>query len=564
MTRREQKFWGWGEPGAGPRLAEHAALLLRDWLGVPGDLVAPPVAESEVRLRESVVPADLRAALERATGAAHVRNDRAVRLLRAAGKSYLDLLAVRAGECEDAPDVVVSPGDHEQVQAVLRACAEAGAAVIPFGGGTSVVGGVAPERGRFETAVSLDLGRLDAVLGLDTRSRLARVGAGMRLPELDHALAPHGLRLGHVPQSYEWATAGGCAATRSAGQASTGFGRFDELVAALRCATPAGELATLGGRSAAAAAAGAEAILGAPSSAAGPDLRGLILGSEGTIGVITEVVLRLRPVAAAQRYEGWLLRSFDAGCEALRTLAQAEVAPDVARLSDEDETRTALAFAGETGLAQRAGGAALKAVRFGAGCLLVAGWEGEPADIARRRAPAARLLRTAGALPLGRRPGQAWRAARFAGPHLRDGLLDRGVLVETLETATTWSGLSGLHGAVRAALASRLAATPPIVGCHVSHVYPDGASLYFTVLARQDPTDPVGQWRAAKRAATDAIVDQRATLTHHHAIGRDHAAWLEREHGALGVELLRAARRACDPTGIMNPGKLLRDDGAER
>jgi len=643
MSRREQKFWGWGEPGAGPRLAEHAAVLLRDWLGVSGAVVSSPVREAEVRLRDPVVPAGLRAELERAVGAAHVRDDRTIRVLRAAGKSYLDLLAVRDGACEDAPDVVVSPADHGQVEAVLRACAAAGAAVIPFGGGTSVVGGVAPQRGRFETAVSLDLGRLDAVLDVDSRSRLARVAAGIRLPELDHALAPHGLRLGHVPQSYEWATAGGCAATRSAGQASTGFGRFDELAAALRCATPAGELATLGaarrsagetgrpearagdaggparsaddtgrsearpgdagglarsaadpGRSAVAAgdagglarsaggaagrlaaaelgssadpardatgaspSPGAGPILGAPSSAAGPDLRALVLGSEGTLGVITELVLRLRPVAAEQRYEGWLLRSFDAGCEALRALAQAEIAPDVARLSDEDETRTALAFAGETGLARRAGGAALKALRFGSGCLLVVGWEGEPADIARRRAPAARLLRTAGALPLGRRPGQAWRAARFAGPHLRDGLLDRGVLVETLETATTWSGLARLHGAVRTALASALAATPPIVGCHLSHIYPDGASLYFTVLARQDPSDPAGQWRTAKRAATDAIMAGGGTVTHHHAIGRDHAPWLQREHGALGMELLRAAKRACDPTGIMNPGKLL-------
>jgi alkyldihydroxyacetonephosphate synthase len=540
---REQKFWGWGEPGAGPALPDHAAGELRERLGVSGEVVSSPVALAEVRLRAPVLAAGLRAALEGAVGAEHVRDDREVRVLRAAGKSYLDLLAQRAGECEDAPDVVVAPASHEQAAAVLRACAEHGAAVIPFGGGTSVVGGVAPLRGRFETAVCLDLGRLDAVLDMDERSRLARVCAGLRLPELDHALASHGLRLGHVPQSYEWATVGGCAATRSAGQSSTGFGRFEDLVAAVRCATPAGELATLG----------------APASAAGPDLRALVLGSEGVLGVITELVLRVRPVAPERRYEAWMLRSFDAGCDALRALAQAEVAPDVARLSDEDETRTTFAFAGEAGIARRVSGAALRALRYRPGCLLIAGWEGDAADIARRRAPAVRVLRSADALPLGRGPGEAWGGARFAGPHLRDALLDRGVLVETLETAATWSGLGALHASVRDALEAALRATAAIVGCHASHLYTDGASLYFTVLARQDPDDPAGQWNAAKRAAGDAIAAAGATITHHHAVGRDHARWLEPEIGALGVELLRAAKLVCDPTGIMNPGKLLPD-----
>jgi alkyldihydroxyacetonephosphate synthase len=540
-VRREQKFWGWGEPGTGPGLPGHGASLLREWLGVSGAVVSKPAALAEVRLREPVVAPGLRAAIERAVGTGNVRDDREARVLRAAGKSYLDLLAVRAGDCEDAPDLVVAPSSHDEVRAVLEACATHGAAVIPWGGGTSVVGGVAPERGPHATAVCLDLGRLDALIATDERSLRARVQAGRRLPELDHALAAHGLTLGHLPQSYEWATAGGCAATRSAGQASTGVGRFDELVAAVRLAAPAGELATLG----------------APASAAGPDLRALVLGSEGTLGVITELELRVRPIPPKRRYEAWLLRSFDQGCEALRALVQAGVAPDVARLSDEDETRTTMALAGEQGLVRRAGGAAVRALRYDPGCALVTGWEGEEEDIGRRRTPAAKLLRAAGALPLGRGPGESWRKARFAGPYLRDALLDRGVLVETLETATTWSALEQLHTAVRAALDGALAATPPVVGCHVSHLYPDGASLYFTVLARADEDDPAVQWRAAKRAASDAIRAAGGTITHHHAVGRDHRPWMEGEDGPLGLELLRAAKERCDPAGIMNPGKLL-------
>jgi alkyldihydroxyacetonephosphate synthase len=527
--------------------------------------VSSPMGLDEMRLQPAAVPDELRAALEGIVGAEHVRDDVRSRVLRAAGKSYLDLLAMRSGEIA-APDVVVAPGSHDEVEHVLHACAEGGAAVIPFGGGTSVVGGVAPERGRWETAVSLDLRRLDAVLDVDTCSRTARVQAGRRLPELDHALAPHGLRLGHVPQSYEWATVGGCAATRSAGQASSGVGRFDELVVALRCATPAGELATLA----------------APASAAGPDLREVVLGSEGTLGVITELTLRLRPMAAEQRYEAWLLRSFEAGLETLRALVQAGVAPDVVRLSDEEETRTTLALAGPGSPARRA---VLRALGFRPGCLLIAGWDGDEHDVALRRAAAAHVLRRAagapsgpvlaagggarrrtalsrirrGLVPLGRGPGEAWRASRFGGPHLRDALLDRGVLIETVETATSWTALPALHRAVRDALAGALAATPPIVGCHVSHVYPDGASLYFTVFARQDRDDPVGQWHAAKRAAGDAIAAAGATITHHHAVGRDHRAWLEAEHGRLGLEVLRTIAQRCDPAGIMNPGKLLPD-----
>ena len=285
----------------------------------------------------------------------------------------------------------------------------------------------------------------------------------------------------------------------------------------------------------------------------------MLLGSEGALGVLTEVGLRVRPVAEEARYEAFLLHTFEEGCEALRELAQAGLAPDVARLSDADETRTTVALSGHDGLVRKAGARRVRALSYGDGCALIAGWEGEAGDIARRRAPAVRRLRAAGALPLGRGPGEGWRASRFAGPHLRDALLDRGVLVETLETAATWTALGALHGAVRDALTGALAATPPVVGCHVSHLYPDGASLYFTVFARQDAADPAGQWQAAKRAASDAIAGAGATITHHHAVGRDHRTWAAGEHGALGSELLRALKLRCDPAGIMNPGKLLPD-----
>ncbi len=523
--RREQVFWGWGEPGAGPSLSARAEAVLREELGLPGGFVSRPVDLEDVRLRPPALGARARERLEAAVGAEHVRDDREARVLRCRGKSYLDLLAQRAGDCEAAPDAVVAPGDAEQVAAVLRVCTQEGVAVVPFGGGTSVVGGLEGLRGPFEALISLDLGRMDRILGIDDASLTAVVEPGLRLPEADRALRARGLALGHVPQSFEWASVGGCVATRSAGQTSTGHGRIDEQVVALDCVTPAGRLATLD----------------APSTAAGPALRELVIGSEGALGVITRVALRVRPRPEAVRHEAWAFGTFAEGVDALRRLERDRLAPDVARLSDEAETSLALALTG----AGRVGRLLVP------GCLLVCGWEGAPESIARRRGVVAARLRGWGGRRLGQRPGRAWERSRFAGPHLRDDLLDRGALVETLETATSWTNLATLHRAVRDALPGMH------VGCHVSHLYPTGASLYYTVLGVQEPEDPTGQWRSAKEAGTGAIVAAGGTISHHHAVGRDHAHWLEAEAGTLGLELLRALKERCDPAGIMNPGKLL-------
>jgi len=239
----------------------------------------------------------------------------------------------------------------------------------------------------------------------------------------------------------------------------------------------------------------------------------------------------------------------------LRRLVQAGIEPDVARLSDEAETGMGRALGGASGLKGHAGRALLRARGFSSGCLVICGWEDDAAAITRRRSPAARLLRRAGAMPVGEGAGRSWLASRYAGPHLRDDLLDRGVLVETLETATSWSNLETLKTAVTRALEGALPA--PLILCHVSHLYATGASLYFTALAAQDAEDPAGQWQAAKRAATDAIVATGGTISHHHAVGADHAPWLPAELGPLGHDVLRVAKERCDPAGVMNPGKLL-------
>jgi alkyldihydroxyacetonephosphate synthase len=501
----------------------------------------PPVAVADIALTPSRLPNEARTRLVELLGEENVRTDRESRLRRAGGKSYLDLLRRREGDASDAPDAVVLPGTTEQTAALLTACSELGVVVVPFGGGTSVVGGLAGVDPDDRPTVALDLGRMSSVQSLDIPSSMVTVGPGMRGPALEEELSRDGLTFGHLPQSWEFATLGGYAATRSAGQNSTGVGRFDELVTGLTLATPSGVLA-----------------LGhPPASAAGPDLLGLALGSEGTLGVITELTLRVRPKPTSSSYEGWSFRSWPAGLAALQHLARHDLLPDIVRLSDTDETRANLLMAAGTGA--RALRATLRTRGHGEGCLLVLGWEGLPTVVRARRKAAASLLRDGGAIRLGRRVGESWKSHRFSAPYLRDKLMDAGLLVETLETAATWSRLPTVYDAVRRALRESLTRDGrwPLIMSHVSHGYPTGASLYVTVLADRDEDLPIQQWLSAKRAATDALLGAGGTLTHHHAVGADHRPWMEREIGPLGVEVLRAVKERLDPQGICNPGVLL-------
>lgn len=536
------RWWGWGDPRHAPGLPPHALKFLSETVGV-GDRPRPAVALEHVKIDPQSIPSNTLERLRELLGSEYVRDDHLDRVIHAAGKGYPDLVRLRSGEPEGAPDAVLYPCSRAQLREVLSLCAQDSLAVVPFGGGTSVVGGVEPLRGPHRAVVALDMGRMASVLELDDTSLTVRVQAGARARELERWLASRGLTLGHFPQSFEYVTLGGCAATRSAGQASTGYGRFERMVQGLRMCAPAGEIEL-------------DAV---PASAAGPGVREMLVGSEGALGVIDELSLRVRRLPAERIYEGVFFESFRAGAQALRELSQRHLAPDVARLSDEQETRMSLALAGSDGVKNRLGRVYLGMRGYASGCLAILGFEGEAKELGERRARALAVVRRRGGLPVGRSPGRAWLASRFSAPYLRDELLTHGVMVETLETATRWSDLEALHRGVRHAIDDSLRAlgTPGLVMCHVSHLYETGASLYFTFLARQREGDELAQWQAVKAAASVAILDGGGTITHHHAVGRDHAPWMEREIGAEGVRALRALKAELDPAGIMNPGKLL-------
>lgn len=512
----------WGDPAREAELPEGSRGLVELVFGV-----RETPALSQVHPPASTATEELLSELRGIVGDAHVLVDDAARVARTRGKSTPDLLQAREGDLAAAPDVVVRPDGHDEVSAVIACAVRHHVAVVPLGGGTAVTGGLVADRDGFAAVISLDLGRMKRLLRLDETSHTATLEPGLRGPEAEALLNAHGYMLGHFPQSFEFATIGGFAATRSSGQSSAGYGRFDAMVVALRAATPIGDLVT-----------GV-----APASAAGPDLRQVLLGSEGTFGVITEVTVRIRRAPEVKVYEGWRWPSFEAGSAAMRTLAQSGSLPSVLRLSDEAET--ALNLADPSAIGSEAN----------TGCLMIVGHEGAPARVRARQQEVAEILTGLGGVAAGTEPGEKWAHGRFDAPYLRDSLLDLGVLVETLETATFWSQAPALYAAVKESLVAGLG-EGAIVLCHISHVYETGCSLYFTVAAAGHE-DRLTQWAGVKEAVNAAIVDNGGTITHHHAIGTDHRAALAREVGPVGVQVLRGLKQSFDPTGVLNPGVLV-------
>jgi alkyldihydroxyacetonephosphate synthase len=536
------RWWGWGDPSHPPQLSPGPLGQLREQLDAHAP-PRPPVALSEVRIDPCrLVDATLAGFVE-ILGQQGVRSDHNARVTHAAGKGYPDLVRLRAGEPQGAPDAVLYPSSEQQLAAILKRCERDSVAVVPFGGGTSVVGGVAPLAGEHSAVVALDLGALGQITRVDRESLLLRVQAGMRARELEHRLGGEGLTLGHFPQSFEYVSLGGCAATRSAGQASTGYGRFEELVRGVRLIAPAGEIA----------------LPAFPASAAGPDLRQLIVGSEGALGVISSLDLQVHRAPSEQACEGVFFTDFTSAVGALRQLAQEGAAAAITRLSDQAETRLSMTLASERTLKRRLGELYLTLRGRRGGCLAILGHECAEGELAARRKRALSIVRGHGGISLGGSPGRAWLAQRFSAPYLRDELLTHGIMVETFETATRWSNLTRVHREVSARVASALGAPakPVLVLCHVSHLYETGASLYFTVITAQREGAELEQWEQLKRSSIEAITANEATITHHHAVGVDHAGTLAVEIGEHGIQALRALKGSLDPAGIMNPGKLL-------
>jgi alkyldihydroxyacetonephosphate synthase len=524
VPMRRRSFWGWGyaDEQLSPEELRGAAAGVVDHLGFGSADVELPIAIEDVELP----PPRLRPPPSLAAICSTEKYDRAS---HAYGKAYRDLVRAFRGRFDHAPDVVGYPRDEHDVEALLGWCGDEGAAAIPFGGGTSVVGGVEARVGdSYAGAVAIDLKGLDRVLEFDRVSRAARIQAGATGPSLEEQLRPHGVTLRHFPQSFELSTLGGWIATRAGGHFATLYTHIDDLVESVRAVTPTGlfESRRL------------------PGSGAGPSPDRMLLGSEGTLGVITEAWVRVQDRPRFKSSTSVTFPSFTAGAEAVRALSQSGLYPSNCRLLDPGEA----ALTGATN----------------EGALLVLGFESADHPVETWMQRALELCREHDGAGEARESGGdaagAWRQAFLRAPYLRDVFVAAGILADTFETAITWDRFEVFHGAVRAAAEQavrEVCGEQGRVMCRFTHVYPDGPAPYFTILAPARRGGELRQWDEIKAAASDAVIAAGGTITHHHAVGRDHRPWYDRQRPEAFARALAAAKAALDPRSILNPGVLI-------
>lgn len=465
------------------------------------------------------------------------------RLTHARGQSTRDWVELRHGRVNTFPDGVAFPITDEDVRDLLKYARNAGAQVIPYGGGTSVVGHINPCSDD-EPVLTLSLEKMTRLLDLDETSRLATFQAGVAGPQLEEGLKARGYTLGHFPQSFEYSTLGGWIATRSSGQQSYHYGRIEQLFAGGIAETPRGRLE----------------MKPVPASAAGPDVREMLLGSEGRLGVITQAQVRVRRLPEAESFFGVFFPSWEQGSDAVREIVQNEIPVSMLRLSNPLETETTLILSGKSwiGAAERG----LRMIGYGdARCLLIFGVTGSRRMFGRARRDASAICRKHGGLVVGTIVGHTWQKSRFLTPYLRNTLWDCGVAIDTLETALPWSQAREASAAIPQSIVEAMAKhdEQALAFTHLSHVYRDGASVYTAYLFRRtaDPDALLARWQDMKHAASLVIQKHGGTISHQHGVGVDHAPYLPAEKGALGMDALRAVMKSFDPDGMMNPGKLI-------
>lgn len=528
------KRWnGWGDTAVTYPLPEKAGDYLTELVGE-----ATPTQDAAL--------ADIIATVPDARLPAHplIQTDPEVRLRHARGQSFPDWVALRSGRIAAFPDGVAFPQTEADVRTLLQFARSHDIKLIPYGGGTSVVGHINPVPGD-RPVLTVNLQRLSRLTALDSTSQLATFGAGVAGPEMEAQLRARGYTLGHFPQSFEFSTLGGWVATRSSGQQSRGYGRIEDLFAGGKLLSPAGDLI----------------MPPLPASAAGPDLRQLILGSEGRLGVITEATVRISPLPERESFNAIFFPNFEAGKTAVRQMLQADLPLSMIRLSTGVETDTTLKLAGHErliGTLERL--LSIRGVDEGKSMLLV-GFSGNRHVVNVSRKEAVNLAKEQDGIHIGQQFGNQWQKGRFRTPYLRNVLWELGYGVDTLETAVTWNKVDATLQAIEDSLHAALATYDERlhVFTHLSHMYPTGCSIYTTYLYRlaADPDENLARWTAMKTAASQAIVRHGGTISHQHGVGKDHQPYLLAEKGTLGIATLEAVARQYDPVGIMNPGTLL-------
>jgi alkyldihydroxyacetonephosphate synthase len=548
------KWWGWGDEGVSFSADDKPALgpFLQRELGLaPSGVLDAPASFDDLDVPEPALSEELLSALSGVLGDDAVSVDPLDRVVHARGKSLRDLVRHRAGQLGRIPDVVVRPAGEDDVVALLEVVLDADAVAIPFGGGTNIAGSLEVPEDETRPVVSVDLARLDRVLDIDEHSRLARIQAGAFGPDLEQQLNARGWTLGHFPDSFTHSTLGGWIATRSSGMQSDKFGDVAALTRGMRVVTPSGVLA----------------VRPVPATSTGPSVREMILGSEGRLGIITEATVHVHRIAQERTILGYLFRDWPSAVAAMRDIAASDAAPSITRVSDAPETQFSFATKKGSGLVDRLKSRALReflerrrGFDVSAMCLSFIGYEGSAEHVARQRKLTGRIVTAHGGVCIGGGPGELYDQKKFDTPYIRDYLLDRGALGDVSETAAPWSALGEVYDNAMAAARGRFDAlgVKGYIMSHLSHSYHGGACLYFTFAFRPDPArDALADYDAIKTAIQQSFVDSGATLSHHHAVGVEHAPWLEEDISAPGVAMVRALFDAVDPGANLNPGKIV-------
>jgi alkyldihydroxyacetonephosphate synthase len=551
---KHMKWWGWGvegvsfhhenKPGFRPFLIKIIDL----------DVNTPPAAPmslDDLPIPAPLISDQLLAELTDAVGADSVVQDDLDRIVHTYGKSARDLLRIRAGDIPRAPDVVVYPGNEAEVQLIVDRAVAADAVIIPYGGGTSFSGSLSVPEDETRPVISLDLGRLNQVIDIDEESGLARIQAGVQGPDLEEQLGARGWMLGHFPDSFTHSTLGGWVATRSSGMQSDKYGDISDIARGMRVVMPGKVLE----------------VRPIPATSTGPSVREMVLGSEGRLGVITEVTVQVRRIPELRVILGYLFPSWEAGLAAMQEISTSDAHPSITRVSDANETAfsfstrkksrrisiSSLISKGLMKVLERRGW------KLDEACLSFIGYEGGKAHVARQKAIVKDIVGRHGGIVVGKGPGELYDQKKFDTPYIRDFLLDRGAIADVSDTAAPWSKLMPLYTNVMAATEKAFAQVGVTgwIMCHLSHSYYSGACLYFTFGFKHDGVDPLGQYERVKNAIQQAFVDSGGTLSHHHAVGTEHAAWLEQDISAPGVHMIDGLFTAMDPGRNFNPGKII-------
>jgi alkyldihydroxyacetonephosphate synthase len=545
------KWWGWGYEDTEFRAARHPHFwpYAKSVLNLESDdFPRREWAFESIELPDAYTDERFLTKLRGCLSPSQITNDSKERVIHSYGKGFRDLFRLRQGIAANAPDLIIYPESERDVCLALRVAAERDVVLIPFGGGSNIAGCLERMDAR-RMCVSLDMRRMRRILAVDKRSFTARIEAGVFGPDLEEQLSAHGMTLGHFPDSFVHSTLGGWIATRSAGMQSDKYGKIEDMVIAVRMVTPEGVLETRE----------------VPKSSNGIDVNHLCIGSEGTLGVITEASMRVHIVPESRQVRGYLFPEFEGGIEAMHDCVGQECMPAMVRLNDPHKTALSLAFRPPaTGFSKIASSLFKTYLRTKGfiqprACLMLTAFEGSPHNVSWRLQQAETIYKKCGAVALGARSGKSFEATKYDFPYIRDFLLDRNVTTDVSETATVWSNISRLYKDTTSDLGAEISKSGarPWVGCHISHTYPCGASLYFTFGFRQQLGHEMEQYLRVKRAVQQSFIDHGATLSHHHAVGTEHLPWLAADISPVGVQAVAAIKHGLDPANIMNPGRLL-------